>query len=974
MAAPFTTKLLASLCGLAVVSLWPSCGSTSKRYSRQMQVRILGPIEVAIDNKPVALGGAKQRSVLGVLAIRHGQVVSSDELIEEIWGDRLPSNPLNTLQYQIAQLRKLIEDDPSNPQFLVTRSPGYLLDPGMTSLDASSFDTLVRDARTALAEGDDVLAAEFVDEALTLWRGPALADFRYEDFAQSYAASLDDARLAAEELRIDISLSSGHHTEAIPRLTQLVSEHPLREGLWAQQMVALYRDGQQTEALRAYQNARSALGDVGIDPSTELRTLEQQIIEQDPALDGPQQPAVPTQNNLPSAPNSLVGRDQAVTDILSTLASSRLVTLSGPGGSGKTRLAIEAAEQSLERFDGGVWFVPLDQIEEPLLVPAFVGRTVGMKERPDVDVADNIAATLGVRPVLLVLDNAEHIVDATAELTASLLTKCPNLVVLVTSQALLDVHGETVFNVEPLSLPGNTSSIFDRLEDVDAVSLFIERTVAAGTTPEEWDDESYAAAANIVAALDGMPLAIELAAARTRSMSLREIADGLNDRFDLLSRGPRDAPPRQRTLIGAMEWSVGLLTPTQQSALSRLSVCTGDFDAATATSITAMPPQEVRDTLSVLVDRSLLRRTDDVAGVARFAMLETLRHYGVESMTSSDLSDARNAHLQAFASFVEQAAEGICGPDQMTWLTRINADYANIRAALAWSLESGNLDAGMLLGGRLGRYWDWTGRLKEADEWLTRLSEADKKERPGRASVLAWRSYLAWEFGETESARQLSDAAQVAALSSDDPLERGNVLSPKALIARSTGDLESARRASMEIISLGDEFGGEWMAAWAASALATIALAAGDASVAEAHARDTITRFERLGDRRGTGWGLVACAQADLAQGELVAARDHARLALSASFDTQDDRNVSWVLELLAEIAHAQRQYEQSAQYWGAARPLREDRGLTTSISHQDDPIDLELSLRSHLGDSYDSLFTEAAADPQSIVDEELAR
>jgi non-specific serine/threonine protein kinase len=247
-------------------------------------------------------------------------------------------------------------------------------------------------------------------------------------------------------------------------------------------------------------------------------------------------------------------------------------------------------------------------------------------------------------------------------------------------------------------------------------------------------------------------------------MSLTEIAEGLSDRFDLLSRGSRDAPPRQRTLIGTMEWSIGLLTPTQQSALSRLSVCTSDFDAAAAASITGMSPRAMRDTLAVLVDRSLLRRTDDVAGAARFAMLETLRHYGIESMTPPDLSDARNAHLQTFASFVEQAAEGIRGPDQMTWLTRANANYANIRAALGWSLESGDLDTGMLLGARLGPYWDWTGLLKEAGEWLIRLSEADEQQRPGRASVLAWRSYLAWEFGETETARQLSDAAQVAAL------------------------------------------------------------------------------------------------------------------------------------------------------------------------------------------------------------------
>jgi len=939
-----------------------------------MQVKILGPIAVHGIDAELVLGGAKQRAVLAVLAVNHGQVVSSDELIEAVWGERLPSNPANTLHYQIAQLRRIIEVDPSKPRRLITRSPGYVLDSTETSIDASRFDALTAAARTAFAAGDPDGATDLIGEALSLWRGPALTDVRYEEFAQTEAVRLDDARLAAEELRIDIALSDGRHDDELPRLTQLTSEYPLREGLWIRQMTALYRSGQQTEALRAYQEARQALGETGVEPSGRLRVLEQQILDQDPGLDAPTRHTTRTPNNLPNQPNALIGRDQAVASVLDRMQTSRLVTLSGPGGSGKTRLSIEVARQSTDHFSGGVWFVPLDEIDEPSLVPAFVGRTIGIRENPDISVIDNLVNSFGSRRVLLVLDNAEHVTDAVADLAASLIAGTGELTVITTSQAILGIQGETVFSVHPLTLPGSTGSIFDRFEDVDSVALFVDRATAAGTATDGWDDDAYAAAANIVAALDGMPLAIELAAARTRSMSLSEIAEGLHDRFALLSRGPRDAPLRQRTLTGAMEWSVGLLEPHQQEALRRLSVCAGDFDTRAAAAIAGMPPKKMRETLGVFVDQSLVRRTRDVAGASRFGMLETLRHYGIKWLTPTELRDARNAHLRVYTEVAEHGAAGICGPDQMTWLARIDAESPNLSAALAWSLESGNLHHGMHLGRDLGRYWDWKGQLKEATEWLARLTDADTLGRSGRVSVLAWRSYLAWEFGETESAQELADAASAAASITEDPLDHCIAFSTQALVARSKGDLTTAEQHCHEVISLGDAHGGTWMAAWAASTLGTIALAAGETVAARKHGHDTITRFVAVGDRRGAAWGITTLAQSDFIDGDLDSAVSHARHALRDSSQLSDNRNVSWVLEILAEIAHARHQYERATQLWGAARPMRENRGLTTSISHQDDPIDLEQSLRDELGGVYDKLFATALADPQAIVNRELAQ
>ena len=939
-----------------------------------MHVKILGPIEVAGEDELIALGGPKQRAVLAVLATRHGEVVSADELIDAVWGDDLPANPLNTLQYQVAQLRKLFENNASQPRHLITRAPGYMLDASTTTLDARQFETLIEESRATSSAPGDGTALDLVEKALALWRGPALIDFRYDDFATSEAVRLDDLRLTAEELRADIALASGNHSDQVSRLAQLTIDNPLREGLWTRLMVALYRDGQQTEALRAYQRAKDVLAEVGVEPGQLLRTLEQQIIEQDPALEAPAPKPRTPQHNIPAPPNNLIGREPAVELLVDRIEDRRLVTMTGPGGSGKTRLAIEVATRSLDRFPGGVWFVPLDAIDEPTLLAAFVGETIGIRERASRDVVENLTNSLDDRPTLLVLDNAEHVLDAVADLAARLLANTTLLHVLTTSQAPLEVQGEVVFGVDPLTLPGSSASIYDRFEDIDAVALFVERARASGTPVDDWDETAYAAVTNIVAALDGMPLAIELAAARTRAMSLTEIADGLQNRFELLSRGPRNAPARQRTLMGAMEWSMSLLTPTQRSLAQWLSVCTGDFDAATASSITGTPIDELREDLGVLLERSLLTRGGDVAGAARYAMIETVRHYGIQSMSRDEIENARNAHLSTFAAFTSDAAEGACGPEQIVWLERFDAEYPNIRTALAWSLESGDIATGVELGANLGRYWDWKGLLKEASEWLKRLTDAARSPTPGLVSVQAWRAFLAWEFGDIGLARSLSDEAQATAMATQDPADAATALSARILFTRSSGDLDGAKHIAQEAIAGFDRVGRKWMAAWSMSALTTIAIAEGDASSAREYATETISRFEDLGDGRCVGWGHTALAQVGLMQGDLQSAQTNALIALAASSQTRDNRNTSLLLELLAEIAHEEGAFAESAILWGAARPLIENRGLTRSISHQDEPFDLEASLRSQLEARYDSLFAEGHTDPRSTVEREIAR
>jgi predicted ATPase/DNA-binding SARP family transcriptional activator len=936
-----------------------------------MQIRILGSIEVVTSAGVLALGGPKQRTVLAVLALHHGEVVSPDMLIEAVWGDRLPANPANTLQYQVAQLRKVLEPDPAAPTHLLTRSKGYMLDANTTTLDATEFTEHVLDARSAFGKDELETATGAVDRALSFWRGPALGEFRYDEFAQADTARLDSEHLAAEELRIDIALARGRHAQVVPTLNQLTIEHPTREGLWARRMTALYRDGSQTDALRAYQQARDALADMGIEPSVELRDLEQQILDQDPDL-APRHtdtPRRPVSGNLPSPPNRLIGRGAEVEAVTERLSSHRLVTIIGTGGAGKTRLALEVARSTAALYRDGAWLVRLDLLDTPDLLMSHIGQAMGLRENAELDIIDSLMDHLAGRELLIVLDNCEHLVDAVAAFVYDVLERCADARLLATSQVTLDIQGESVFEVRPLTVPGESTSIFERLDNVAAVALFLDRSRPTSGHGGDWSDDELVAVSNIVTALDGVPLAVELAAARTRSMSLDEIALALAHPAAVLTKGSRTAPARQRSLAGVVEWSLQLLEPDQRSNLVKLSVFVGGFDTESAASVLGSSVVDARELLGDLVDRSLLQRMTNVEGAARYRMLETLRQYCMVQLGADGLSATRNAHLDTFGRFTEAACFGIFRQDQLIWLARLDAEYENIRAALAWSLDDGSLEIGLQIGANLGRWWDWKGLLKEASEWLGRLSDAATISLPGLSPVLAWHAYLFWEFGDMVQATAMIHQAAEAAEAIGKPEEPLTMLSVRALIARSRGDLAAARRDCEELVT-----GDSWAEAWAHSALATIDLAENDPEAATCEAEVAIEMFRELGDVRGVGWGLVSMAHAAFGEKDLDRADQLARDALAASTTAMDHRNASWILELLAEIMIEQGKDERAAVLWGAAHPLLRQRGLTSSASKRDDLERVEIKLRNDLGDTFEELFAIGSSDPESVVSEELSR
>jgi predicted ATPase/DNA-binding SARP family transcriptional activator len=637
---------------------------------RQLEVRILGPLEVLSDGERVAVGGPKQGAVLGVLAVRAGTMVSTDALIEALWPDEPPATATTTVQVYVSRLRKLLGADA-----IVSEGGGYRLYLGADGLDARRFEQLTARARELRASGRLDEAAAAVSDALSLWRGPALSDFEYDSWAQPEINRLEEHRLSCLEERFDIELARGRDSELAGELETLVAAHPLRERLRGQLMLAQYRSGRQADALTAYQQARGTLVDeLGIEPSPELQELNRQILNQANDL---ARPVGPTESrgrvDLPVAATPLIGRRRELQEVLALLSNGvRLLTLTGPGGIGKTRLALQAAQQAAANFPDGVYWIALSVLRDPALVIETIAGTLAAKR----DLAEEIAD----RRLLLVLDNFEQVIEA-APGVAALLSHCPNIKLLVTSRELLRVNGEVDYPVPALDEP-------------EAVSLFCDRS---RIEPSEQ-------VAELCARLDHLPLAVELAAARTTALSPRQILERLSQRFELL-RGGRDADPRQQTLGAAIDWSYDLLSESEKQLFRRLSVFAGGATLGAAEDVA----EADLDALQSLVEKSLVRFTNE-----QYWMLETIREYALERLQESDeAAEVHQRHalyLLSLSERVESDSRTGRGEDPFP---RLDIEIANIRAAVTWAREAADPELLLRFATALWRYWSVRGYVAE---------------------------------------------------------------------------------------------------------------------------------------------------------------------------------------------------------------------------------------------------------------------
>ncbi|MGP4023373.1 BTAD domain-containing putative transcriptional regulator [Actinomadura sp. 3N407] len=690
-----------------------------------MRFGVLGPVAVwTTGGEPVPVPGRKVRALLAVLLAHEGRPVPAARLIDALWGENLPGDPAGTLSGKVTQLRRALERaEPGGRRLVASPPPGYRLLIDADVVDAGRFRALTVRARETT---DPRARAGLLSDALALWRGPAFADFADEPFGRTAAARLTEERLAAWEDYAEARLALGEHTGLVAELAQLLAAHPLRERLRAAHMRALYRSGRPGEALDSYRELRARLADaLGLDPGPDLVALHRAVLARDPALAAPApSPAVRPRTNLPAALSELIGRDAAVAAVRARLATGRLVTLTGPGGVGKTRLALETAGTMVDEtgeFPDGVWLAELGGLEA-----GSAGRPedvvmAALDIRDMTGAADRLVDALRARRLLLVLDNCEHVVEQAAELTGRLLRGCPGLRVLATSREPLGLPGEAVRAVPPLDVSGLAAEGADTgvagLARSPAVRLFVARAAAAapgfaltaGNAP---------AVAVLCRRLDGIPLALELAATRVRALGVEDLVARLDDRFRLLDAGRRDAPARQRTLTAMIDWSWDLLTEPERVVLRRLAVhadgCTLEAAEDVCAGPGAVDRADVAGLLARLVDRSVVTVAHGSGG-PRYRLLESVAAYcGDRLAEAGETERVRDRHGRYYTELAVRAEDRLYGHDQRRWLWRLDTETANLRSALDHAVRLGDAERALRLTCALTWYWFLRGRLAEA--------------------------------------------------------------------------------------------------------------------------------------------------------------------------------------------------------------------------------------------------------------------
>ncbi|WP_336211928.1 BTAD domain-containing putative transcriptional regulator [Nonomuraea sp. LPB2021202275-12-8] len=796
-----------------------------------MRFGILGPVEAwSSDGVRTPTGGPRLRAVLALLLVDADRVVSVERLVAALYGDMPPPAAANALQSQVSRLRRRLSAE------IEFNPAGYRLaiDPG--HVDAHRFERLAREGGQALAAGDFHKAADVLGEGLRMWRGPALADVREVPFAAMEADRLEELRVTAVEDRAEAALALGRQGDLVPELRAMVAAHPLRERLRAQLMRALDGAGRQAEALAVFDDARRTLAEeLGADPSAELARAHLAVLRAEPAA----------RPGLPAQLTGFVGRAEDLARVGALLGTARLVTLTGPGGVGKTRLAIEAAR----RQAGEVCFVDLAPLDHGAEVPQAVIAALGLRASRllppgSPEPAARLVAGLADRALLLVLDNCEHVIGEVSRLIRRLLSACPRLRVLATSREVLGITGESLCAVSPLAVPGRAVTAEEALGH-PAVRLFADRAAPAFVV----DDAGVGAVVRICAALDGLPLAIELAAARLRALTVHEVAARLDDRFGLLSRGDRTAAPRHQTLRAVIRWSWDLLEPDEQVLARRLTVFAGGATLETAERVCGLPG--TADLMAALVDKSLV----EAAG-GRYTMLETVRAFGAERLAEAGEQDTlRRAHATCFHDLAETADLYLRGARQLEWMAALAAEQGNLHAALRWAGRT-DPSLGLRLAAALSWFW-WLGGLRHESVPLTAGLVAALPAGP--PAELA-EEYL---LCVADSASPELEQAKSAVIARGRPLRR-----PHALFLYGMAIAPMATDPAEWAGVLGPD-------AWAQATIGLSEgyrlLVGGDAGEAEATFLRSLDGFRSTGDR----WG-IAIALDRLAQ---VAERrdDHAR-------------------------------------------------------------------------------------------------
>ena len=863
-------------------------------------VRVLGPVEVVADDGAISLAG-KQARLLAALLVDAGKTRGTDELVEAIWDGAAPASARKLVQVYVSQLRRVLPEEIT----IETRQGGYAASVSGDALDAARFERLLRESTEAREAGNAALALSLADRALGLWRGRAYGELAYEDVARAESERLEELRLVALEERLDALLALGRHAHVLGEVQAHSVENPLRERAHELAMLALYRSGRQADALEHYATLRARLDEeLGLEPSPALRELQRRILQQDPELDVAAD--VRATSTLPVPPNPLVGREQEVTAVCALLErrASRLVVLTGAGGSGKTRLALEVARQVAGSYANGVVLVELAPLRDPALVLPTIAQALDVAIDADEELLDALARALESQELLLVLDNAEHVRSA-APAYSELVARAERLTLLVTSRAVLHVSREQVVPVGPLA------------ED-DAVELLSQRARLLNptfevTTANEDDVRE------ICRRVDGLPLAIELAAARVRTLTARALRERLDDRLGLLTGGPRDLPARQQTLRETIAWSVDLLDRGERDVLAKLAVFPSGASLEAAEKVCGAD----LDTLATLVDDHLLRR-GDVADELRFGMLETLREYALELLGDERLTvaHAMARYLADVVDEVDLASRGVSPA-----LARLDPELDNVRAALSVCVEVGDAELEIRLAGGMWRYCWVRGLGRDGLRWIeAALARGDGRASAARARALHGAGGLAWSVGDFERAVELASAAIPVAQevgATWDEMAANTVL---GAVTNSLGERERARTYHERSLELSEELGIEPVVP--KLNLATIALDLGDNGEARRMLDDVLAIHRRNENVAGIGGALLNRGAANYGLGQHDASRRDFEEAQLCFEELGFSAHVARTRQGLAAYAASQGSFEEAARLMGRATRELEELGV----------------------------------------------
>ncbi|MFB9881603.1 BTAD domain-containing putative transcriptional regulator [Planobispora siamensis] len=941
---------------------------------------VLGPLEIHRGGEKVEMAGQRLRALLALLLLEAGRPVPVDRLVAGVWGGSPPAAAGNALQALVSRLRASLGD----LRGLVEAVPaGYRLAVAPDRVDAHRFARLAAEGRDALAAGSAAEAAAVLRSALDLWRGPALAGLTAAGDVAAAVTRLETLRLDALEDRIEADLLLGRAAGAAAELPALVAAHPLRERLRGQLMRALYGSGRRVEALAAFEEARAVFAEeLGADPSPALAGLHLSMLRHEwsegraapegrtrsgtpggssggfsggssggfsartgssgsggsSGSDGPSGgTGTPGERDRPARPGNLrarltsfVGRERDVARLADLLEGHRLVTLTGPGGAGKTRLAVESADAVAGRMPDGVWMVELAPVAEPSEVPQAVFSALELRDGSPVpppgalprqdarDLASRLVAALKGKRLLIVMDNCEHLVEAVAALADRLLAGCPGVRVLATSREPLAITGELTWPVPPLELPPAGREP-DGALDYPAVRLFAER--AAAVRPGYLPGAEIGAVVRICRELDGMPLAIELAAARLRSLSAGQIADRLDDRFRLLTGGSRTALPRHQTLRAVVEWSWDLLDGQERALARRLSVFTGGVTLEAAERVcsgTDLERADVFDVLARLVDKSLLAVVDhDTA--ARYRMLETIRAYAAERLAESGERDrVRLAHAEFFTGLAETADPGLRDHRQPVRIAEMSREHDNISAALRWTTEAGRLDLALRLVGALGWYWWIRGHRVEGAQRAREVLDLVDGAAPAEPLALARAAYGTNAMGAgIELDRALSELTEATRLAREEltPPWHPMVVITGPVVAVFQGLPRGDSRYLDDVFSHPDP----WVVALGHLFHGYEHLTAGRIDVSEKEFTTCLAGFRAIGERWGLGNALAALSEVDFVRGEPERGVEKVREAIAVLEETGSAEEVAYMrgrlavgLNLLGERVTAGRLLEES--------------------------------------------------------------